>query len=68
MDNAQVKKAAGELETLLDYAETFGCSPAQLVFDPSLARGLDYYTGAIYEVVMTGLLAQVRIHVCNAEF
>jgi len=55
IDNPQVKQAVKEMETLLEYATLLGCSPSRLVFEPSLARGLDYYTGAIYEVVMTGI-------------
>jgi histidyl-tRNA synthetase len=39
-----------EIESLLRYAEEFGIEE-YLSFDPSLARGLDYYTGIIFEVV-----------------
>jgi histidyl-tRNA synthetase len=35
---------------LIDYLEIFNVMP-RLSFDLSLARGLDYYTGVIYEVV-----------------
>lgn len=28
--------------------------PFQVSFDLSLARGLDYYTGVIYEAILTG--------------
>jgi len=34
------------------YLKTFGCYD-EIVFDFSLARGLDYYTGVIYEAVLT---------------
>jgi histidyl-tRNA synthetase len=54
VDNPQVKQAVDELKLLFKYAEVLGCSPSTLVFEPSLARGLDYYTGAIYEVILTG--------------
>lgn len=43
-----------ELKLLFQYTEFFGCNPNRVVFQPSLARGLDYYTGVIYEVVMKG--------------
>jgi len=46
---------------LLKYAEVLGCSPSTLVFEPSLARGLDYYTGAIYEVILTAGESSVGI-------
>ena len=39
-----------ELETILDYP---GAPP--LVLDPTLARGLNYYTGAIFEVKAKGV-------------
>ncbi|XP_059061956.1 histidine--tRNA ligase, cytoplasmic-like isoform X3 [Achroia grisella] len=37
---------------LLKYCELFGIKD-KIVFDLSLARGLDYYTGVIYEAVLT---------------
>jgi len=40
-----------EIETLLDYCNALGVPKELIDFDPSLARGLDYYTGIIYEVV-----------------
>ncbi|NPA43052.1 MAG: histidine--tRNA ligase [Chlorobi bacterium] len=40
-----------EMRTLLEYADDL--SHARLRFDPTLARGLDYYTGTIMEVGAT---------------
>lgn len=40
-----------EIETLLGYCRALGISEELIDFDPSLARGLDYYTGIIYEVI-----------------
>ncbi|CAK5087207.1 unnamed protein product [Meloidogyne enterolobii] len=48
-------KAIDELKLLFNYAILFGCKDSRIVFSPSLARGLDYYTGIIYEVVMKGI-------------
>ncbi|KAK9475409.1 uncharacterized protein V1510DRAFT_358955 [Dipodascopsis tothii] len=42
-----------DMETLFDYVEAFGID-ARLSFDLSLARGLDYYTGIIFECVTSG--------------
>ncbi len=39
-----------ELETIWQLVADFGLSDAKIEFDPSLARGLSYYTGAIFEV------------------
>ncbi|KAK2197126.1 bifunctional Aminoacyl-tRNA synthetase [Babesia duncani] len=41
--------------TLLDtYLKAFGVSESEIIFDLSLARGLDYYTGVIFEAVLIG--------------
>ena len=40
------------MELLFTYLEAFGCLDC-ILFDFSLARGLDYYTGLIYEAVLT---------------
>ncbi|KAH9307464.1 hypothetical protein KI387_035375 [Taxus chinensis] len=45
--------ALQELETLFTYLEHSNCLN-KLSFDLSLARGLDYYTGVIYEAVFKG--------------
>ncbi|XP_063530505.1 histidine--tRNA ligase, cytoplasmic isoform X1 [Cydia strobilella] len=40
------------IKLLLHYCELFGIKD-KILFDLSLARGLDYYTGVIYEAVLT---------------
>ena len=42
-------KGVEEAETILDYAEKMGVK-SEIEFDLTLARGLNYYTGAIFEV------------------
>ena len=44
------KEGLSEVRTLLDYSEKMGIDSVQL--DPSLARGLDYYTGTTIEVYL----------------
>lgn len=39
-----------DLRFVVDAIEKFGLESAKLVIDVTLARGLNYYTGAIYEV------------------
>ena len=46
-DNALGNKGIEELEYILSYNDTL---KAPLVIDLTLARGLNYYTGAIYEI------------------
>ncbi|MBM3916037.1 MAG: histidine--tRNA ligase [Sphingomonadales bacterium] len=39
-----------ELQEVLDHIAELGLSKGELIFDLTLARGLNYYTGAIFEV------------------
>lgn len=43
-------KGIEELKFVLDQVENLGLRKAELEFDITLARGLNYYTGAIFEV------------------
>jgi histidyl-tRNA synthetase len=43
-------KGIAELEYLLNYSTASPASPAALTLDLTLARGLNYYTGSIFEV------------------
>ena len=49
-EDQEAHEAWTELQLLFERAINCGVHPDQLVFDPALARGLDYYTGAIFEV------------------
>src|SRR5262245_32989570 len=42
-----------ETREILDHVAAMGVDPSRLVVDLSLTRGLDYYTGPVYEVVLT---------------
>lgn len=44
------KKGIEEVKTILDYVQFNGLQTAKLELDITLARGLNYYTGAIFEV------------------
>ena len=48
---AEGKKGVEELEFILDEVEKLKLKHANLLFDISLARGLNYYTGSIFEVI-----------------
>jgi len=50
--NATAMKTLEDLRVLFDYLECYGITN-KILFDLSLARGLDYYTGVIYEAVIT---------------
>jgi len=45
--------AAAELREGHAHAVALGVEPSRLVYDPTLARGLDYYTGPVFEAVVT---------------
>lgn len=57
LNDEKLKKIASAVEglegmkLLLKYCDIFGVSD-HVIFDLSLARGLDYYTGVIYEAVL----------------
>ncbi len=40
-----------EIERIIELAENLGIEKVRISFDPFLVRGLDYYTGMIFEVV-----------------
>lgn len=44
------EKGIEEMEFILNTISEIGLQSAELIFDLTLARGLDYYTGTIYEV------------------
>jgi histidyl-tRNA synthetase len=51
--NPSMKQGMDDLDLLFSYLEYFNALDT-VSFDLSLARGLDYYTGVIYEVVTEG--------------
>jgi histidyl-tRNA synthetase len=53
-DDDQAAAALAEVRELLAHLEALGVSEAGARFDPSLARGLAYYTGTVYEGSLAG--------------
>ncbi|KAF9583470.1 Cytoplasmic and mitochondrial histidine tRNA synthetase [Lunasporangiospora selenospora] len=51
--NARAKEGMADMALLFKYMNVFGVTK-YTSFDLSLARGLDYYTGLIYEAVLEG--------------
>ncbi len=49
-DSDTATSASDDMALLNDYLESLGVDEAHAVFDPSLARGLDYYTGPVFEI------------------
>lgn len=53
MKHESMVKGLESMELLFRYCDIFGIAD-KLIFDLSLARGLDYYTGVIFEAILTG--------------
>ncbi len=49
---ANIAKPDDFLEKVIDFSANLGVEEKRLVFDPFLSRGLDYYTGPIFESVV----------------
>jgi len=56
MTNENTKLGLESTDLLLKYSMLMGVDESVLNFDLSLARGLDYYTGVIYEAILISRL------------
>lgn len=52
VDEIEKKQPTENLQKIIDYCQNLGLDKNCLKFDPTLARGLDYYTSTIFEVVI----------------
>lgn len=52
IDNETFSQGLDEMETVLAYLEDFAVPEDYIKFDLSIARGLDYYTGTVYETMI----------------
>jgi histidyl-tRNA synthetase len=53
-DNELGAQGVDELQSILDFADAMGIGH-RMKIDPTLARGLSYYTGAIMEIAVEGI-------------
>lgn len=53
LEGDDVRAATAWLRRVCTGAEALGVPPERLQIDPTLARGLDYYTGPVFEAVLT---------------
>src|SRR5262249_6571331 len=53
--NAKAAEGIRRLEELLEVCRTAGVAEGQVQLDLCIARGLDYYTGTVYETFLTDL-------------
>lgn len=54
LDKLQKSPLTENLQMILEYLKGMGADTSRVVYTPTLARGLDYYTGMIFETVATG--------------
>jgi len=52
IDDLVSKEQPASIVTIMHQAKSMGVADERLIFNPSLARGLDYYTGMIIEVTI----------------
>ena len=53
-DNGLYKEGLEELKTVYAYMIHLGVPDRNIKIDPSITRGLDYYTGTVYETFING--------------
>lgn len=52
IDNEKFAEGIRELETVTEYMKAFGIEEDYFEIDFTIARGLDYYTGTVYETTL----------------
>lgn len=52
VNNDRFKEGLEELEIVVEYIELFGVPQENFEIDLTIARGLDYYTGTVYETFL----------------
>jgi histidyl-tRNA synthetase len=53
MQNKTALEGTGELRAIAELAEAAGYGSRRIVLDPSCVRGLEYYTGTVFEAELT---------------
>ncbi|MBP9719428.1 MAG: histidine--tRNA ligase [Candidatus Levybacteria bacterium] len=54
LKDIEEKQPTDRLQEIFSLIETMGVTPQQYEYSPTLARGLDYYTGLIFEIEIDG--------------
>lgn len=57
LDSIESKKPTERITNILSALADLGVEPLKVEFSPTLARGLDYYTGLIFEIEIEGYSA-----------
>ncbi|KKR54666.1 MAG: Histidyl-tRNA synthetase [Parcubacteria group bacterium GW2011_GWA2_40_23] len=51
--SAVAEQGCCELEEIMRYLDLFGVEKSRILIEPSMVRGLGYYTGPIFETILT---------------
>ncbi len=54
LDTVKQSQPTSRLKEIIAALKKLGVEPKQIIYAPTLARGLDYYTSTIFEVVIDG--------------
>ena len=54
IDNPTFQSGVDELTKVIDYTRSLGMPEGRIEVDLSITRGLDYYTGTVYETFLAG--------------
>lgn len=57
LEQINTQKKTENIKSIFSYLEKLGLNESQYEFKPTLARGLDYYTGMIFEIEIEGYTA-----------
>lgn len=57
IEKVKNEKPTEDLKKVIEIAQKMGVDEDKIVFEPTLARGLDYYTGTIIELEISGYSA-----------
>lgn len=60
IENENYQNGFSELKTVISQAANLGINSANIQIDLSITRGLDYYTGTVYETFLTNIPNLVR--------
>ncbi|MDD4568743.1 MAG: histidine--tRNA ligase [Tepidanaerobacteraceae bacterium] len=52
IENQTFKEGIEEISTVIGYVKSFGVPEKNYIIDLTIARGLDYYTGTVYETFL----------------
>jgi len=59
-NSAEGGEGIGDLQAIAQLCRNAGYGPGRIIFDPSVVRGLEYYTGPVFEAELTAPVKDER--------